>query len=210
MENLGSGGLVSDAIGAILRHIRDNDLMPGDRLPSEASLSKELNVSRTVVRESFRSLAAMSLMIEHGVHTDQINVQQIYDVRSTIETQIVTLAAIRRSDTEGTDLLAQAMGYAVNEPARLMELDLSFHLLLAQASRNLVFCLIIGAFQGITRQTWPIGWKRRPTPASRELMLSTHVDIACGVAASNPQHALASMSQHFDESERALLTAGLT
>ena len=233
MENLGSGGLVSDAIGAISRHIRDNDLMPGDRLPSEANMSKELNVSRTVVREAFRSLAAMriidlatgkraavaaidpaamSLMIEHGVHTDQINVQQIYDVRRTIETRIVTLAAIRRSDTEATDLLAlaQAMGHAVDDPARLMELDLSFHILLAQASRNPVFTLIIGAFQGITRQTWPIGWKSRPTAASRDLMLATHMDIARAVAASDPQQAVASMSQHFDESVRALLTAGLT
>jgi GntR family transcriptional regulator, transcriptional repressor for pyruvate dehydrogenase complex len=207
--------------------------MPGDRLPSEASMSKELNVSRTVVREAFRSLAAMriidlatgkraavaaidpaamSLMIEHGVHTDQINVQQIYDVRRTIETRIVTLAAIRRSDTEATDLLAlaQAMGHAMGDPARLMELDLSFHMLLAQASRNPVFTLIVGAFQGITRQTWPIGWRSRPTPASRELMLATHGDIARAVAASDPQQAVASMSLHFDESVRALLTAGLT
>jgi GntR family transcriptional regulator, transcriptional repressor for pyruvate dehydrogenase complex len=233
LDNQGSGSLVSDAIGAISRHIRDHDLMPGDRLPSEASLSKELNVSRTVVREAFRSLAAMriidlatgkraavaaidhgamSLMIEHGVYTDQINVQQIYDVRRTIETRIVTLAAIRRNDTEATDLLAlaQAMQHAVDEPVRLMELDLRFHLLLAQASRNPVFTLIVGAFQGITRQTWPIGWKSRPTQASRELMLATHGDIARAVAASDPQQAVAAMSLHFDESVRALLTAGLS
>jgi GntR family transcriptional regulator, transcriptional repressor for pyruvate dehydrogenase complex len=233
LENQGSGGLVSDAIGAISRHIRDNELMPGDRLPSEATMSKALNVSRTVVREAFRSLAAMriidlatgkraavaaidpaamSLMIEHGVHTDQINVQQIYDVRRTIETRIVTLASIRRSDTEATDLLAiaKAMSHAVDDPARLMELDLNFHMLLAQASRNPVFTLIIGAFQGITRQTWPIGWKSRPTAESRDLMLSTHGDIARAVAASDPQQAVAAMSQHFDESVRALLTAGLT
>jgi GntR family transcriptional regulator, transcriptional repressor for pyruvate dehydrogenase complex len=233
LDNQGSGSLVSDAIGAISRHIRDHDLMPGDRLPSEASLSKELNVSRTVVREAFRSLAAMriidlatgkraavaaidhgamSLMIEHGVYTDQINVQQIYDVRRTIETRIVTLAAIRRNDTEATDLLAlaQAMQHAVDEPVRLMELDLGFHLLLAQASRNPVFTLIVGAFQGITRQTWPIGWKSRPTQASRELMLATHGDIARAVAASDPQQAVAAMSLHFDESVRALLTAGLS
>src|SRR4028118_2238582 len=108
-QQLGSG-LVGDAIGAITRHIREHDLMPGDRLPSEANFSKELNVSRTVVREAFRSLAAMriidlaagkratvasldhgamGLMIEHGVYTDQISIQQIYDVRRTIETRIV-------------------------------------------------------------------------------------------------------------------------
>ena len=98
MQQPSETGLVGGAIGAITRHIRANELMPGDRLPSETTLSKELNVSRTVVREAFRSLAAMriielntgkratvaqidhgamSLMIEHGVYTEQINIQQI-------------------------------------------------------------------------------------------------------------------------------------
>jgi GntR family transcriptional regulator, transcriptional repressor for pyruvate dehydrogenase complex len=129
LEQVGTSGRVTDAIGAISRHIREKDLMPGDRLPSEALLSKELNVSRTVVREAFRSLAAMriielatgkratvaqidhgamSLMIEHGVHTDQISIQQIYDVRRTIENRIVTLASIRRTDSEAAQILALA------------------------------------------------------------------------------------------------------
>jgi GntR family transcriptional regulator, transcriptional repressor for pyruvate dehydrogenase complex len=233
LRQLSSGSLVGDAIGLISRHIRENDLMPGDRLPSEASMSKQLNVSRTVVREAFRSLAAMriielatgkratvmeidhgalSLMIEHGVHTDQINIQQIYDVRRTIETRIVTLASIRRSDAEAADILALAksMGEALDEPRQLMELDLAFHLALAQASRNPVFALIVGAFQGITRQTWPIGWKSRTTAASREHMIANHHDIASAVAASDPQQAVLAMSRHFDESVRTLLSAGLS
>jgi DNA-binding FadR family transcriptional regulator len=233
VEQVNSTGLVGDTIGAISRHIREKDLMPGDRLPSEALLSKELNVSRTVVREAFRSLAAMriielatgkratvaqidhgamSLMIEHGVHTDQINIQQIYDVRRTIETRIVTLAAIRRTDDEATQILALAarMQDAVNDPAALMEHDLAFHTALARASRNPVYSLLIGSFQGITRQTWPIGWKSRPTQAARHLMVGTHLDIARAVAASDPQQAAALMSLHFDESVRALLTAGLS
>ena len=233
MQHQRSGGLVSDAIGAISRHIRENDLMPGDRLPSEASLSKELNVSRTVVREAFRSLAAMriielatgkratvaqidhgamSLIIEHGVHTDQINVQQIYDVRRTIETRIVTLAALRRSEAEAAEIvaLAQAMRDAMGDPAQLMEHDLAFHAALARASRNPVFALIVGAFQGITRTTWPIGWKSRTTDASRDTMIATHQDIARAVAAGDPPRAVEAMTLHFDESVRALLTAGLS
>ena len=233
MEHVSNLGLVGDAIGAISRHIREKDLMPGDKLPSEALLSKELNVSRTVVREAFRSLAAMriielatgkratvaqidhgamSLMIEHGVHTDQINLHQIYDVRRTIETRIVTLASIRRSDADAAKILALAarMQDSVNEPAALMEHDLAFHTALARASCNPVYSLLIGAFQGITRQTWPIGWKSRPTQASRDLMVTTHVDIARAGAASDPQQAVAAMSLHFDESVRALLTAGLS
>lgn len=233
MNSVGSAGLVGDAIGAISRHIRERDLMPGDRLPSESSLSRELNVSRTVVREAFRSLAAMriidlatgkratvaqidhgamSLMIEHGVLTQQINIQQIYDVRRTIETRIVTLAAIRRSDVQAAEVLALAslMQGSLDDPAALMGHDLAFHAALARASCNPVYALLIGAFQGITRQTWPIGWKSRPTQASRDLMVATHVDIARAVAAGDPQQAVAGMALHFDESVRALLTAGLS
>ena len=233
LKHIGSLGLVGDAIGAISRHIREKDLMPGDKLPSEALLSKELNVSRTVVREAFRSLAAMriielatgkratvaqidhgamSLMIEHGVHTDQINIQQIYDVRRTIETRIVTLAAIRRSDAQAAEILelAEKMRGSAADPAALMEHDLAFHTALACASGNPVYSLLIGSFQGITRQTWPVGWKSRQTRESRDLMVATHAEIARAVAAGDPEKATAAMSLHFDESVRALLTAGLS
>ncbi len=233
MEMPSETGLVSDAIGAITRLIRANELMPGDRLPSETALSKEFNVSRTVVREAFRSLAAMriielstgkratvaqidhgamSLMIEHGVYTAQINIQQIYDVRRTIETRIVTLAAIRRSDAEAEAIAALAAGMraAIAEPERLMEIDLGFHRALAAASRNPVFALIVGAFHGISRQTWPIGWKSRTTPAARDTMIATHEEIARAVVAGDPQAAVAAMNVHFDESVRALLSAGMS
>lgn len=227
------GGLVGDAIGAITRRIRDDGLMPGDRLPSEATLSGELGVSRGVVREAFRSLAAMrilelaagkratvaqldpaalGLMFEHGVHTDQIGIQQIYDARRTIETRVATLAALRRSDAEAAEVTALAadMRAAAREPERLMERDIAFHLALARACRNPVFTLIVGAFQGITRQTWPTGWRSRTTPEGRERMLASHEEIALAVARGEPERAAEAMGQHFDESVRALLRAGVS
>ena len=155
---------------------------------------------------------ALSVMIEHGVHTEQINIQQIYDVRRTIETRIVTLASIRRTDQHAAEILALAaeMEANIKHPSKLMENDLRFHMVLARASGNPVYLLIIGAFQGITRQTWPIGWKSRTSHASRELMVATHMEIARAVAAGDPHAAVESMSLHFDESIRALLTAGMS
>ncbi len=226
-------GLVSSTISAITRLIRERDLMPGDRLPSEASLSRELKVSRTVVREAFRSLAAMriielsagrratvapidhgpmSLLIEHGVHTDQISIQQIYDVRRTIETRIAVLAALRRSDAEADAIRAEAafMRERLAEPEALMRHDLAFHLTLARASKNPVFALILGAFQGIMAQTWPIGWRSRTTAEAREAMIANHERIAAAVAEGDPERAQAAMAAHFDESVRALIAAGLT
>ena len=233
LDGASATSLVGEAIGAISRRIREEDLMPGDRLPSEAQLSKEMNVSRTVVREALRSLdamriidlatgkratvahidhGAMSMMIEHGVNTEQINIHQIYDVRRAIETRIVTLAAIRRSDAEAQQILAlaQAMRLSSGTPAVLMENDLAFHMALARASRNPVFELLVGSFQQITRATWPVGWKSRTTPEAREAMIATHETIARAIAASDPQMATTAMAIHFDESVRALLQAGLS
>ena len=155
---------------------------------------------------------AMSLIIEHGVHTEQINVQQIYDVRRTIETRIVTLAAIRRSEAEVRNIvaLADAMAGAIKAPDELMASDLAFHMALATASRNPVYALIVGAFQGIIRQTWPIGWKSRMTDDARQTMIDTHRRIADAVATGDPQTAAKAMNAHFDESINALLQAGLS
>jgi DNA-binding FadR family transcriptional regulator len=229
-------GRVGDALGAITRRMREANLMPGDRLPSEATFSRELSVSRSVVREAFRSLAAMriielgagrratvaaldhgsrgpmSLIIEHGVLTQQINVQQVYDVRRTVEARVATLAALRRGEDEAEAIVARAaaMRAALDAPDALMEHDLDFHAALAQASRNSVFALIVGAFAGMTRQTWPIGWRSRATEAAREAMVAGHEEIAAAVAAGDPTRAAAAMEAHFDDSVRVLLAAGLS
>jgi GntR family transcriptional repressor for pyruvate dehydrogenase complex len=91
-----------------------------------------------------------------------------------------------------------------------MEHDLAFHRALAKASKNPVFALIVGAFQGIARQTWPIGWKSRTSDEARDAMIATHEEIARAVAAGDPQQAVSAMAVHFDESVRALLSAGLS
>src|SRR5687768_6240446 len=119
-----AGGLVERVMAALQSHIRSNALGPGDALPSENALAMELGVSRTVVREAFRSMAALrlidigngrrarvstvdagalALLLDHVVHTDQISVQQILDVRRTVEMRTVALAALRRSDSQAAE-----------------------------------------------------------------------------------------------------------
>ena len=205
--------------------------MPGDRLPSEAALTKLTNVSRTVVREALRSLEAMrivelsagkraivaqidhgpmSLLIEHGVHTEQISVQQVYDVRRTIEARTVALAAIRRTKDEAEEIIGHADAMqASDDQAVIMENDLAFHAAIAGASRNPVFALIISAFLKTMRQTWPIGWRARTTPGARDRMLRTHIAIAKAIKAGDPVEAARLMGEHFDESANALRDAGL-
>src|ERR1700728_3518641 len=144
------GGLVDNAMRAINQRIRGQRLRVGDPVPSEAGLAVEFGVSRTVVRESFRALAALGiidlgngrrarvgtidkdvlgLVIDHAVHTDQASIQQIYDVRRTVEMRTVALAALRRSEPEAESISgrAAAMRQAFSHPADVMEHDIAFH-----------------------------------------------------------------------------------
>lgn len=225
-------GLVPGVVEAITGHIRAHALGPGDRLPSEAEFGKELGVSRTVVREAFRSLAALRLielnagrratvapfdisalspLIEHGVHTEQISIQQIYDVRRTIESRTAALAAMRRTEPQAATIMALATGMrdAFDDLPAMMEQDIALHREIAEAACNPVFALIVCAFDNATRQTWPIGWRSRTDEAEQQAMVELHISIAKAVEAGDPLSASKMMGRHFDASVAALLAAGL-
>jgi GntR family transcriptional regulator, transcriptional repressor for pyruvate dehydrogenase complex len=225
-------GLVSRVMRAVNAHIRESGLKAGSPIPSEASFAARTGVSRTVVREAFRSLSTLGvievgagrrarvgginetvlpLLLDHAVTTDQVSIQQIYDVRRTIEIRTVALAALRRSEAEAREITALAKGmeddFLLTE--RVMEHDIAFHEAIARASRNPLFALIVGSFQVITRQTWGIGWASRPTDRLRHDSVDCHKRIAAAIAARDAKAAEAAMAEHFDSSVKALLDAGV-
>lgn len=226
------GGRVGVAMRVIQDRIGARRLRPGDPIPSEAALAGELGVSRTVVREALRALAALGvvdlgagrrarvgtidknvlgLVLDHAVHTDQATIQQIYDVRRTIEMRTVTLAALRRLDAEAQAIMAHAhaMREAFRRPDEAMEHDIAFHSAIAVASRNPLFALIVGSFGVVTRQTWRIGWASRATDALRLASVGCHEEIAAAIEARDAREAEAAMARHFDDSVKALLAAGV-
>ncbi len=232
-EDAAAGGLTEQVITAVTAHIHANHLAPGDQLPSEAALASQLGVSRTVVREAFGSMAALrlidvgngrrarvsaidrsvlALVLDHAVHTDQISVQQILDVRRTIELRTATLAALRRdsADAAAISSLAAAMRADFADARLVMEHDIAFHETIARTSKNPMFALVVGSFHVVTRQTWPVGWNSRASDAERWHMIECHEAIAAAIAAGEPRAAEAAMAAHFDFSVKALLAAGIT
>jgi DNA-binding FadR family transcriptional regulator len=228
-----AGGLVAQVIAALNRHIRANRLAPGDPLPGESAFALQLGVSRAVVREAFRSMATLKLIdigngrrprvaaidrsvlgtvLDHATQTQQTSIQQIFDVRRTIELRTAALAALRREPAEAEQISGLAAGMRADfaEPAKVMEHDIAFHEAIAGASRNPLFSVLVGAFQVITRQTWPIGWTSRPTDALRMANVEGHEAIARSIAAGDPRAAETAMAEHFDASVMALLAAGIT
>ena len=225
--------LVSKVVHDIRRLIRSEGLRIGDPLPSEAAVGDRLGVSRAVVREAYRSMAALklisvgngrrarvsevdpevlALVIDHGVTTDQVSVQQILDVRRTIEMRTVGLAALRRTDKEAHEItaLAAAMRTDFADADKVMEHDIAFHEAIARASRNPLFALIVGSFHVVTRQTWRIGWLARETDTDRYENVGCHEAIAAAIASGNRAAAEALMADHFDNTVKVLLAGGIT
>lgn len=226
------GGLAGRVMRSVNERIRNERLKTGDLLPSEAAIALQTGVSRAVVREALRSLATLGiidigngrrarvgaidedvlgLVIDHAVQTDQVSIQQIYDVRRTIEMRTVALAALRRSDAEARSIAGAAAGmradFAIAD--KVMEHDLGFHAAIAKASRNPLFALIVASFEIATRQTWGIGWASRSTDSQRMQSVDCHERIAAAIFARDQRGAEHAMAEHFDHSVKALLAAGV-
>jgi GntR family transcriptional regulator, transcriptional repressor for pyruvate dehydrogenase complex len=225
-------GLVARVMRAVNDRIHGEGLKPGEALPSEAAIAVEMKVSRVVVREAFRSLSALGiievgngrrarvgsidagvigLILDHAVQTDQVSIQQIYDVRRTIEMRTVALAALRRTSVEAAEItrLANAMFSDMARMDRVMAHDIAFHEAIGMASRNPLFSLIVSSFSVVTRQTWQISWTSRPTDDLRLESIQCHQRIAAAIAGQDQRIAGVAMAEHFDHSVKALLAAGV-
>lgn len=217
----------------VTSHIREHDLRSGDTLPSEAAIAAKVGVSRTVVREAFGALSALSLLdvgngrrarvgavdglmmampFEHAVDTAQATVSQVWDARRSLERRTAELAAIRRSSEEARVILdhARALRAAGGDLAVQTEHDIAFHAAIAGATRNPVFVLLIASFSSLMRQTCPIGWRSRRTEADRLAVFDQHDRIAEAIGAGDPVAAEAAMNAHFELSVRALVNSGLS
>src|SRR3989442_2687911 len=118
---------LSDKVAELLLEtILSPDLQPGDRLPSERELGEQFGVSRTVIREAVRALAAkgvidvrtgsglrvaavdsatvsesMSLFMRGSTTLDY---PKVHEVRAMLEVEIAGLAAERASREDLAEL----------------------------------------------------------------------------------------------------------
>jgi DNA-binding FadR family transcriptional regulator len=162
---LGRRGLHRDVVDALGLRIVRGDLRPGETIPNEADLSRELEVSRTVLREAIKVLASKGLvevrprtgtrvlprtnweLIDPDVlHWQFVNgatedlLREISEVRLAIEPAAAGLAAVKRDDEDlhELQLLLGAMTAALGDPARYVEADIRFHGAILHATHNLL------------------------------------------------------------------------
>lgn len=150
------------AMEAVLAHLRRQiergEYAVGDKLPSEAALGKEFEVSRSVVQEALRGLQALGLTesksgkgtfvtatgpAEHPVF-GPYSARDLIEVRRHVEIPVAGYAALRRS-ADDLDLLGHLVERmdAETDNTAWVALDSLFHITIAQASGNPVFGKVI-------------------------------------------------------------------
>lgn len=140
------GPAAEDTYHTIRRQILDGNLDEG-RWLRETELARELDVSRTPVRESLRRLAAEGLVLyqpNRGMQVQSwsvVDLAEIYELRTLLEPFGCRLAArTGTADIDRLDALANEMDRvaARDEPdvARLTDLNNRFHAIVLAASGN--------------------------------------------------------------------------
>jgi GntR family transcriptional repressor for pyruvate dehydrogenase complex len=221
-------GLVDRVIDHLREHVASEQLRPGSRLPSETTISLALGVSRPVVREAMRTLAATGLVemavgkrativpvdgemisrvIENAVLIGQAEASDILEMRRGIEIAMVALAAERRNDADVAEMQAivAEMAGLLGDAERYSGLDLKLHMTLARATANPLYPLLIEAFRQLIEASMLAGLERwSATPVLRRVQ-DLHEDIVREVVAGNSAGAVAAMTQHFDDAISAIL-----
>lgn len=154
----------------VVNHVRalieNGTLRPGDKIPPERDLARELQISRASLRTGIGYLAALGVMkIKHGVGTfiadgppdfgqDSLSFigalhgfqsWQMFEARILLETGLAALAAERAKDEHLTALAEEVaeMFASVDNPADYLIHDVAFHRIISQASGNPILAAIM-------------------------------------------------------------------
>jgi DNA-binding FadR family transcriptional regulator len=211
----------------IFDYIRDNELSTGESLPSELRTSTELNISRGIVREAFRSLEVAGIiekgngrspkvgvlnssflthLMLHAISTKQISVKQVLELRSSIEVLAAELAARRRtrSDIQRLRTSVEGMRQSVNKPATFVQHDLDFHDLISRASGNPLIEVICEAMQESMQESMRVGLRKRKVGRDVFKVIESHELIVDAIEQGEAGSAGILMKKHFDDAQASL------
>lgn len=212
----------------IIEYIRTNRLGAGDKIPSEIRVSADLQISRGIVREAYRSLRAAGILeifngcaprvgqinskaftqlLQHALSTQQASVEQILDLRSSIEVRAAELAAINRSETDVAALERELDGFdnAKRHREEWVASDMRFHFIIGEASGNPFFGLLSNALRESLEASIRIGFASRTKQGELDDMVTTHKRLAQAIIAGDADKARHYMAIHFDEARTAIL-----
>ncbi|WP_349742228.1 FadR/GntR family transcriptional regulator [Roseateles cavernae] len=222
-------------VEALGDRIREGRLNAGDKLPTEAAIMAEFEVSRTVVREAISKLQAAGLVeTRHGIGTfvlglgegaafriapDQMgtltDVVAVLELRIGVETEAAALAAQRRSAAQLAAMHEALAAFAAAAEAGrdAVAADFQFHLEIARATGNPHFEQLMGTLGAPSIPRARLPGLDSVAPAERLAYLTRvnaeHQHILDAISAQDPEAARAAMRTHLANSRERRRRAAL-
>jgi GntR family transcriptional regulator, transcriptional repressor for pyruvate dehydrogenase complex len=199
----------------VLSHIVQNDLVEGDRIPSERELARRLAVSRSSVRQAIAGLVAAGVLsTRHGGGTFAARLDldseplasvarrrallpSVHEARRILEVPAAALAAERRDDTDletiGRALALMASEIAAGEVGARG--DAAFHAAVTAAAHNPALRELMERIEDDVAETRSESLSQDDRPPRS---LDDHRRIADAIAAGDAEAAAAAMRLHLD------------
>ena len=222
----GSSRRLSDRVAAaLLAEVTSGVHGLGQRLAPERALAIRFGVSRTVIREAINSLSSRGIVwVRPGsgvfvaqdqasaateslrllvLGTSDLNYEQVYEVRGSLEGRIAELAAQRATEGERDRLRAALddLDTAITGEA-YAQADGAFHLVIADLAHNQLFRIVLEAVGDVMLEV-----RRRVAyvPSARKRVTADHRLIAGAVLRADPTAARRLMEEHLAHSRDIVL-----
>lgn len=210
--------LADQLYGQILEQIVSNQLVQGEKLPSEHQIATAFGVSRPVVREALRKLQEDGLvearrgvgtfvrrrpsakLIEYTTAGSVAGLMRAMEARITVEKATARMAAQRAGPKDIARIEAALVTLEASMQARTpsFEADYQFHRAIAAASGNEVFIQMLDCARDAIEQGIDVAQKltREGTQARIDLVISEHRQILEAIRAGDSEVASVSMAYH--------------
>lgn len=212
---------------ALKGYIAQEGLTPGDPLPAEAELARQLGVSRNSVREAVKSLETVGILetrrgtgvfvgsfsfdalldtLPYGLMLDGRDLTDMLDVRAALESAMIEKAVAVRDDAQiaRIDAALSRMRDAVARDQSISDADRAFHLALYSNVGNRVLLRLIDIFwQSFHRAAESLDLGNRVPLATYE----DHLRIADAFKSGDATATRAMLDRHYD-GIRSLLAGG--
>lgn len=188
-----------------------------DVFPSENALAKIFGVSRTTIREAIKSLEAQSLVkvipgvgitindnqmeglynaVQLMFQRHQVTAKDLLEIRCILEPCSARMAAERALPSH-IKKLGELLEEFKRESAESVqtEVDVLFHITIAQASGNPIMSVLIESIRNLFRDSIQM-IRKSPTPVDPEYRLKIHTAIFQAIREKNTLEAEKAMVQH--------------
>src|SRR5215813_1549777 len=218
-----SGQSTEQVVARVYELIKREDLKPGDRLPPERELSKQLGISRPSLRSGLSSLISMGvLQSRQGAGTFLVDgppaldseplrllaelhgfsYDHMFETRSVLEVGAAGLAAERATGDQLATMAEEIaeMFAALKDPQQFLVHDMAFHRAVAAASGNPTLATLVEMVSAILYER-----RRQTIDRAHDFneALELHRRVYRAIRSRNPEEAREAMREHIIRAQRA-------